>query len=615
MTFRRGNLDKLKDTVPNQFVIGFNADASLPTVRTAVNEVKQGHPDLYDVTLIKTRFRSSQVISEVNPSESVTIPLSYIVVEVKGSIERFLTNTRQIAGVKFVEPRHYVRVLDGPNDPMYVLQHALPRAQLPSAWARGASTSSPVVAVVDTGIDYTHPDLTTHFGSLKGYDFVDDDSDPVPDASWESHGTHVAGIIAASRDNDIGIAGAAPAILLSTRAINEEGEGIQDNVADAINWAVSQGAQIINLSLGGSADSVLEAAVENAWDNGALLVAASGNAGEDTISYPAAYEAVIAVGALDWADNLASFSSYGAQQELVAPGTAILSTYPQNDYAVAKGTSTASPLVAGIAALVLSHEPSLTNNQLRAILTRSADDLGEAGWDSAYGYGRVNAFAALNQVLDPLREQELIVQNTGQALLEVNNVTHNSNWLTVASRTFTIWPGSDQTVYVMVDASDLSADDYKDTLIIHSNDPDEPTFAIDVGLLIAATNTPTVTPTPTNTPTATSSQSPTPTNTFTPTATKTSTSTETPILTVTSTSTSAEVPTATVTATASHTPTPTFFEVALSLGWNHVSLPLSLTVPYNAQSLIDEVNSQGGCGRDLPLAGWWLGVPHRRPTL
>lgn len=475
-TASQGNLD----IVPNQFVIGYKSGISLLDIQQSVARLQEQNTKTYATRLVKSRLRSSRALE----GQSAQTPVNYAVVAVDGDLARFLADTRQRTEVTFVQPRRYARAFEEPNDALYSLQHALPRVQLPGAWERGSGAVRPLVAVVDTGIDYTHPDLAASFGSVKGYDFVDGDDDPMPDAVWESHGTHVAGIIAATRNDGVGIAGAASVTLLSARALNEHGTGTQDDVADAINWAVGQGAAIINLSLGGSADPILAAAVQNAWNNGALLVAASGNSGQGTVSYPAAYAEVIAVGALNQANDLANFSSYGAQQELAAPGTTILSTYPDNDYAVASGTSMASPLVAGVAAFVLAHVPDYSNQQLRTLLAATADDLGAPSRDNTYGFGRVNAHAVLDQVLGSRNSQTLTVHNGGQRLLEVSDITDHSDWLLATPRTFTVWPGTTQVVNVIVDSNVLAAALYTDTIAILSNDVTSPVVSVGVALSV-----------------------------------------------------------------------------------------------------------------------------------
>ena len=250
------------------------------------------------------------------------------------------------------------------------------------------------VAVIDTGIDYTHPDLDNNY--YGGYDFVNDDSDPKDD---NGHGTHVAGIIAAE-DNGVGVIGVAPhAQLYAVKVLNSQGSGTYSDIVAGIDWAIDNNMDIISMSLGGSSgDTALQDALQRAYDAGIVIVAASGNDYANSISYPAKYDTVIAVGATDSSDNRAAFSNYGPELEVVAPGVDIYSTYLGGGYETLSGTSMATPMVSGVVALMLSKNPNLTPAEVRQILHDTALDLGASGWDQYYGYGRVQADAAVNAV-------------------------------------------------------------------------------------------------------------------------------------------------------------------------------------------------------------------------
>ncbi len=255
------------------------------------------------------------------------------------------------------------------------------------------------VAIIDTGLDYTHPDLGANYAG--GYDFVNDDNNPMDDDITYGHGTHVAGIIAAL-DNDFGVVGVAPeASLYALKALNSEGVGYVSDVIFAIQWATDPDGDgsandrldIINMSLGADRGNIFfKWACNLAYRDGLLLVAAAGNYG--AVCYPAAYSSVVAVSATDEEDNLASFSSTGSQVELAAPGDNIYSTYLNNEYKTLGGTSMASPHVVGTAALVWADKPGWSNKKVRAQLQNTADDLGVPGRDSQYGYGLVNAAKA-----------------------------------------------------------------------------------------------------------------------------------------------------------------------------------------------------------------------------
>lgn len=256
------------------------------------------------------------------------------------------------------------------------------------------------LAILDSGIDYNHPDLAANYKG--GYDFVNNDSDPMDD---EGHGTHCAGIVAAV-DNEAGVLGVAPEVdLYAVKVINSSGTGLVSDAVAGINWAVDHGMRIVSLSVGGDAYSQAEHdACQAAYDAGLLLVAAAGNYGNpagtgDTVDYPARNDTVIAVAATDAADQRAVWgtlaSATGPAVELAAPGDGIRSTAWDDTYAYGSGTSMACPHVAGVAALVWAAHPEWTNEEVRAVLQNTAEDLGTPGRDEWYGYGLVNAVAAV----------------------------------------------------------------------------------------------------------------------------------------------------------------------------------------------------------------------------
>ncbi|MBA3071949.1 MAG: S8 family serine peptidase [Nitrospirae bacterium] len=264
------------------------------------------------------------------------------------------------------------------------------------------------VAIIDSGIDYTHPDLSANYAG--GYDFVNKDNYPFDD---NGHGTHVAGI-AAAVDNNAGVVGVAPeAWLYALKVLGANGSGRYSDVVAALQWAVDNGMEITNNSYGSSTNPgiTVEQAFDNAYNAGLLHVAAAGNSGNikgtgDNVIYPARYASVIAIAATDNTDKRASFSSTGTAVELAAPGVSINSTVPGGGYASWNGTSMASPHVAGTAALVVasgvtdSNNNGFINDEVRQILNATADDLGITGRDTWYGFGLVNALSAVN-VLPP----------------------------------------------------------------------------------------------------------------------------------------------------------------------------------------------------------------------
>lgn len=285
------------------------------------------------------------------------------------------------------------------------LRYNLDIIRIAAAWQSCYQGEGLTVAVVDTGIDLDHPDLQANL--VTGQTFVAGTSTPDDDYG---HGTHVAGIIAAVNNNG-GIIGVAPeASLMPVKVLDRQGSGSVYKVAEGIEWAVNHGAAIINLSLGTVADSAtLKTAVDYAYNNGVLIVAAGGNCGDsayylngcsyqDQPVYPGAYSNVMAVASTDSNDNQSSFSNQGSYIEIAAPGSTIYSTYPPSSYTTLSGTSMAAPHVAGLAALVWSQNSGWTNQQVRTQIRSTAQDLGASGWDSQFGYGRIDAAGAMGSL-------------------------------------------------------------------------------------------------------------------------------------------------------------------------------------------------------------------------
>lgn len=313
----------------------------------------------------------------------------------EGQEQSFALSTARTSGVDYAEPNYLLEAHSPPNDPKWEQQWGPPKIHVPEAWEITRGDQKILVAVVDTGVDYTHPDIADSYVN-SGYDFVDNDNDPHP--IWQSHGTHVAGIIAAVAGNRVGIAGIAHVSIMAVRVLGLKGQGSVWNVAHGIVYAVREHAHVINLSLGGGRKSkLLEAAVQFALAAGCVVVASAGNRGGPPVSYPAAYTGVIAVSAIDESEKLADFSSYGPEVDLAAPGVDILSTVIAGKYKEFSGTSMAAPHVTGVVALMLSVNPKLTPDQVRDILHKTAKDLGKPGRDDKYGYGLVDAYAAVQR--------------------------------------------------------------------------------------------------------------------------------------------------------------------------------------------------------------------------
>lgn len=309
------------------------------------------------------------------------------------------------AAVLRVESDVRYRVTAKPVKNSEVLPWGVNRIDAELTWPTTAG-SGVTVAVVDTGIDTGHPDLVGNIvGGFSAVDYTTSYKDD------HGHGTHVAGTVAAT-DNLFGVIGVAPtASLLGVKVLDSSGSGWVSDIIDGVDWAVANGADVINMSLGGPDPvTAFQDAIARANDAGVVVVAAAGNSGPalNTVGYPAAYDGVIAVSAVDSYDRIASFSSRGPQVDLAAPGVTIRSTYWNlrrgSVYVDLSGTSMASPHVAGAAALLLSRpvgawdadsdgiwDPTEVEDRLEA----TATDLGVAGADALYGAGLVNAMAAI----------------------------------------------------------------------------------------------------------------------------------------------------------------------------------------------------------------------------
>jgi type VII secretion-associated serine protease mycosin len=280
------------------------------------------------------------------------------------------------------------------NDPYYMSQTSTSISQVraPAAWDVTTGAPGFVVAVVDSGVS-SHPDLAGKL--LPGWDYVNNDNNPADD---NGHGTMVAGIIGAATNNATGIAGLCwGCAIMPVKVLDANASGSYANIASGITYAADHGAKVINLSLGGSTtSSTLQSAVDYAVSKGAVVVAASGNQSCACVLYPAAYPNAMAVGSVDKYNVRYSYSNWGPSLDLVAPGTNwATSNATQSGYAAFSGTSSATPVVAALAALVRSLMPSLPPSAVASLLESSALDLGSSGRDDEYGFGEVDFAAAI----------------------------------------------------------------------------------------------------------------------------------------------------------------------------------------------------------------------------
>lgn len=291
----------------------------------------------------------------------------------------------------YLHPNQKVELLLAPNDEYFAAQDYLRQIRAPEAWDVARYAHDVTVAVIDTGVDLSHPDLADRL--VEGANLIKPGSPPQDD---HGHGTNVAGIIAAIGNNDIGVAGLAWSVkVMPIKALEADGLGDEDKLGEAIRHAVDAGADIVVMSLGLNRYSpFLKEIADYAEQKGVLLVSAAGNEGRD-VKYPAAYPTVLAVGGASVDNRVRLESNYGPEIDLVAPWE-VFTTALGGDYAYNQGTSMAAPQVAGAAALLLAVYPDLEPYELRNLLRQSALDIGEKGWDSRAGYGLLQVDRALS---------------------------------------------------------------------------------------------------------------------------------------------------------------------------------------------------------------------------
>ena len=291
--------------------------------------------------------------------------------------------------VRYVEYDAILAAQFVPNDPLYSSQWGHKKINMESAWDTQQGVASVLVAVVDTGIDYNHPDIAPNY-QAGGWNWIMGTNDPMDD---NGHGTFVSGIIAARINNGLGIAGIANVRVLAEKSLDMTGSGTLSLAAEALVHAADLGAKIINNSYGTYANSILlHDAIAYAYSRGALLIAAAGNDNTDVPMFPASYPEVVSVAATDQNDHKAPFSNYGPYIELSAPGVQILSTQLGGSYQYLGGTSASSAYVSGVAALTLSQFSSLTRDQLRSRLRESTVNIGPSIY---FGNGRIDASKAV----------------------------------------------------------------------------------------------------------------------------------------------------------------------------------------------------------------------------
>lgn len=406
---------------------GGGESAAVQPQRDIASLLKAPHTDNQIVVRVDPlkRLETIQAIRGLNTAIEFVDPVGVLLVTAQpADFEAVLTALQTLDGVESADPNYLVHIAGAPNDPEFPFQSGLSGIQVPQAWDVLPSMMSQVlVAVLDTGVEDTHPDLTDaiwqnpgemgldsngadkrsnqadddlngYVDDWRGWDMVSNDNQAQDD---NGHGTHLAGIIAARSNNNLGVAGIAPnARILPVKVLDAGGQSDHIKVARGIIYATDMGARIINLGLGGDGTSaLLNNAVDYALAHNVIVIAAGGNTSDASVQYPASYTGVVAVGAVDESYTHASFSTTGAYIGITAPGVNIPSTFPGGVYSRASGTSMASAHVSGVAALLAGQPEFSDPDFLIASIFDQALDAGEPGRDPLYGAGLLQTMNVL----------------------------------------------------------------------------------------------------------------------------------------------------------------------------------------------------------------------------
>jgi thermitase len=391
-------MDLNNDPSNNRLVSKLNHHSEIQIINH--NENDQSHYYEHEATVkFKTEIsdeRLAQINKEIDASRSEKLANLYMFRSKSKTTHQMLLYFRGLEEVEYAEPNFILLQNEAvaPNDTYYQEQYQwnLPVIETEKGWDISKGDKNVVIAVVDTGVDLDHPDLKHKL--VEGYNAIDEKATPDDD---NGHGTHVAGIIASETNNHEGVAGITwYNQIMPVKTLAKDGYGYTFDIAKGIVWATDHGADVINLSLGNyQPATVLKEAIQYAYDKGVVLIAASGNDNTNQPSYPAAFDQVLSVSAIGYSGERASFSNYGNYIDVAAPGVDIPSTYFENQYAALSGTSMASPHVTGLAGLILSTNPTLSNKEVMDIIRSSSYDIGEVGKDEYFGEGLIDVNRAL----------------------------------------------------------------------------------------------------------------------------------------------------------------------------------------------------------------------------
>ncbi len=393
--------------VTSELVIGFGAVPQAGAM-AQVERVLGGPADWREIPHAPHPKNDPNGVHPLAMVRVLTLPEGVDPLAVAGAV-------RALEGVRYAHPNWLTEIAFEPNDPRWNQQCGPQAINAPAAWDITRGSSDIVIAVADTGLNFSHEefqgnvyvnpdeiagngiddDNNGYVDDINGRDCIDDTNNMT---DGNGHGTHVSGTAAAPINNNLGIAGMSDSSVMVLQVFRSNGGGTWEAIAEAVFYATDNDADLLNYSGGGGGgDGLLSDAVDYAWDNGMPVVAAAGNNNSSSRFYPAAYTPVLAISGTDCNDGRYNNSNRGDWLDVGAPGVDILSSDVggSSSYSTKTGTSMSSPHVSGLVALMLSLNGDLTPQEIRDLLRDNAVDLGDAGYDSLFGYGRVDSLATL----------------------------------------------------------------------------------------------------------------------------------------------------------------------------------------------------------------------------
>jgi subtilisin family serine protease len=358
-------------------------------------------------------FSSNNIPSFIESKKEIIPNTEVITINSESNIDTIISQLKNDPNIESIEKDIIFTVNENiayhytVNDPYFEQQWYLDYIKVPWNIITNTSTNSNqiTIAIIDTGIDITHEDLVNKIDINNGYNFISDNYDIT---DLHGHGTSISGIISAETNNNLGIAGITNTLnvkILPLKVGSAKGTIHLSDILEAINYAINQNVDIINMSFAASTYSeFLNQVIQNAINQEIIFIAGAGNNGQNYYQYPASYDNVISVGSISKNENISYFSNFNDKVDLVAPGEEIYTTIINNTYDYKKGTSYSTAIVTGIVAILKSINPSLTQQEIYEILTSTADDKGDIGKDNYYGYGIINSLEAINKITNNTKQ-------------------------------------------------------------------------------------------------------------------------------------------------------------------------------------------------------------------